>query len=226
MPVTLSYAPGLLLPSACAVLGLALVSTPVRADGTVSASASSAQNETAALPPPSEHAYVQYGVALSAEIVASPGPACSDASTPCILGSGGGVIARGGWRRNERWYFGAAYEMSKLDPHQLYRLALLQQVRAELRRYFPTGREGSPFLLLAAGVGGYGNEWWPIDTWGPNGGLGGGVEVQLGGSALVVSLAYRPMYFHAWVDSSLLSHDAGIAHFVGLEAAVEARDTL
>lgn len=224
MLVTFSYVPGLLVPSACAVLGLALVSSPARADGAVAPKNS--QNETVSAPPQSEHAYLQYGVALSAEIVASPGPACSDANTPCILGSGGGVVARGGWRRNERWYFGAAYEMSKLDPHELYRLAILQQVRVEVRRYFPTGRAASPFVLLAAGVGGYGNEWFPIDTWGPNAGLGGGVEVLLGGSAFVVSLAYHPMYFHEWNDSSLLHHDAGIAHFVGLEAAVEARDTL
>jgi hypothetical protein len=40
-----------------------------------------------------------------------------------------------------------------------------------------------------------------------------------------VSLGYRPTYFHSWVDSSTLSHDGGVAHFIGLEAAVEAQDS-
>ncbi len=113
--------------------------------------------------------------------------------------------------------------MSKQEPHQLYRVAILQQARLEARKYFPTGREAAPFLLAAAGLGGYGNEW-SIDTWGPSATLGAGIEVQLGGPLLVVSLAYRPMYFHGWTDSSTLSHDAGIAHLIGLEVALEAQD--
>jgi hypothetical protein len=53
------------------------------------------------------------------------------------------------------------------------------------------------------------------------------VEVELSGkTALGVSLGYRPVYLHAFVDSSTLSHDAGIAHFVGLELALEAQDAL
>jgi hypothetical protein len=187
-----------------------------------------AVHESLVAPPPSEHAYVQYGVALAAEIVAFPGPACSDPN-PCILGSGGGIVARAGWRLTEALYLGGAYEMSKQDPHELYRLALLQQARAELRRYFPTGREASPFLLVGVGIGAYGNDWWPVgpvDTWGPSASLGVGLEVQLGGPVLVVSLAYRPIYFRSWVDSSTLSHDSGIAHFMGLEAAIEAQDNL
>jgi hypothetical protein len=206
-------------------ISLALSTTGARAED----GPSTAVPEVIVAPPPSEQAYIQYGAALAAEIVAFPGPACSDGGNPgnpppCILGSGGGIVARAGWRPNETLYIGGAYEMSKQDPHQLYRLALLQQVRGELRRYFPTGHEMSPFLLLGAGVGGYGNEWWPIDTWGPSGTFGGGIEVQLGGPVLVVSLAYRPMYFHSWVDSSTLSHDSGVAHFIGLEAAIEEQD--
>jgi hypothetical protein len=184
--------------------------------------------------PQSSRPYVQYGAALAAEIVANAGPACAGAGdpgnpTPCILGSGGGIAARAGWRPNETWYLGGAYEVSKQDPHGLYRLALLQQARAEMRRYLPTGHALSPFLLAGAGVGGYGNGWWPlgkVDTWGPSGTLGGGVELQLGGPVLVVSLAYRPMYLNSWYDSSTLYHASGVAHFVGLEAAIEAQDTL
>ncbi len=207
--------------SASAMIGLALTSTDARgADAPMTTPA-----ESVVAPPPSNLSFIQYGVALAAEIVAFAGPACADPANPCILGSGGGIVARAGWRRSETLYVGGAYEMSKQDPHQLYRLALLQQVRAEMRRYFPTGRELSPFLLLAAGIGTYGNEWLPIDTWGPSATFGVGLELELGGSVLSVSLAYRPIYFHAWEDSSLLSH-SGIAHFVGLEAAVEAQDTL
>jgi len=208
--------------SASAVIGLALATADARADDAPAPTPA----ESIVTPPPSDQAFIQYGVALAAEIVAFAGPACAGAGNPCILGSGGGIVARAGWRRSETLYVGGAYEMSKQEPHQLYRLALLQQLRAELRRYFPTGREVSPFVLLGGGIGTYGNEWFPIDTWGPSATFGGGLEVELGGSVLSVSLAYRPIYFHAWEDSSLLSHDSGIAHFVGLEAAVEAQDTL
>jgi hypothetical protein len=43
---------------------------------------------------------------------------------------------------------------------------------------------------------------------------------------LEISLAYRPMYFQAWVDSSHTAHDAGIAHFLGLEVSIEAKDRI
>ncbi len=207
--------------SAAAAIGLSLAADARAGDPPATTPA-----ESIGTPPPSNLSFFQYGVALAAEIVASAGPACAEVGNPCILGSGGGIIARAGWRGSESLYLGGAYEMSKQDPHQLYRLALLQQLRAEMRRYFPTGREVLPFLLLGAGVSTYGNEWLPIDTWGPSATLGAGLEVQLGGSVLNVSLAYRPIYLRAWVDSSLDAHDAGIAHFVGLEAAVEAQDTL
>jgi hypothetical protein len=211
--------------SRSAAIGLLLAATDAYAEDAVSAAA----RESLVARPPSEHAHVQYGVGLSAEIVAFAGPACSDANNPCILGSGGGIVARFGWRPSEALYFGGAYAVSKQDPHELYRLALLQQARAEVRRYFPTGREMAPFLLLGAGIGAYGSDWWPVgpvDTWGPSGSFGGGLEVQIGGPVLVVSLAYRPMYLHSWVDSNTLSHDSGIAHFVGLEAGIEAQDSL
>ena len=205
-------------------LPAAAAASPVTASATAPALVPAIS--VAPLPPTSDRAYIQYGVALAAEIVAAPGPACSTTATSCILGSGGGVVMRAGWRPSETIYVGGAYEMSKLDPHQLYRLALLQQVRGELRRFIPTGRETSPFVLLGFGVGAYGNDWWPVDTWGPTATVGGGLEVQLGRSVLVMSLAYRPMYFHAWEDSSTLSHDAGVAHFVGFEASVEQQDML
>jgi hypothetical protein len=213
-----------------AAVGLAPGGTEAHADEAASATA----NTSRIVPPPTDRPLIQWGAALAAEIVASAGPACPDAANasnqpPCILGSGGGIVARGGWRPNANLYLGAAYEVSKQEPHQLYLVALLQQARAEARWYFPTGRDVSPFLLVGAGASAYGSALWPfggVDTWGPSGSLGAGIEVQLGGPVLVISLAYRPTYLHAWVDSSTLSHDAGVAHFVGLEAAVEAQDNL
>src|SRR4051794_28792156 len=69
-------------------------------------------------PPPLNVPYLQYGVALTGEFVMSPGGICD---TPpnvreCILGSGGGVAARVGYRTAGPWYFGPAYELSKQDP--------------------------------------------------------------------------------------------------------------
>jgi hypothetical protein len=176
------------------------------------------------VPPTSQHAYIQYGVALAAEAVASAGTIC-DRVDHCIFGDGGGLVARVGWRPSEQIYLGGAYEISKQDPQQLYRLGILQQVRAEGRRFFPTGREVAPFILLGAGLAGYGNEW-AIDTWGPTGTLGGGIEVELGGPVLELSVAYRPMYFHEWVVATTNDLQSGIAHFIGIDVSVEARDTL
>jgi hypothetical protein len=183
-----------------------------------------AAGETVATPAPSPEKYVQYGVGLAAEGVISAGPVCNG-SQNCILGSGGGLSVRVGWRPAHVFYVGGAYEMSKQDPNQLYRLGILQQARAEMRRFFPTGKDWSPFALLAAGVVGYGDTWG-IDTWGGIATFGGGLEVELGGPVLELSLGYRPMYFQAWVDSSHTAHDAGIAHFLGLEVSIEAKDRL
>ncbi len=207
-----------------AALSSALVTVASGARADEPAASPPAPSDPIATPPPSLQAYLQYGVALAAEIVASAGPICSNVSN-CILGSGGGIAARAGWRPTERLYMGGAYEASKQDPNQLYRLGILQQASFEVRRYFPTGRVIVPFALLGMGVHGYGNEW-AIDTWGPDGAIGAGAEVELGGPVLDVTLAYRPMYFKAWVDTSTLSHPSGIAHFISFEVALEAKDAL
>jgi hypothetical protein len=182
--------------------------------------------EPAVLPPSPRRPFLQYGVAFTVEGVAAPGPICSDPNSPCILGSGGGIAGRVGWRATENLYIGGAYELSKQEPNELYRLAILQQARAELRRYFPTGHRTTPFAVAGLGLAGYGNEW-AIDTWGPSATIGGGVELQLAGGVLFdAALIYRPIYFRSFVDSSTLSHDGGVAHFVGLELAVEAQEAL
>lgn len=186
---------------------------------------STALAEPPVAPPPSQDRYLQYGVGLVAEDVMSAGPVCNGTTANCILGSGGGLTVRVGWRPGNVFYLGGVYEVSKQDPSQLYRLGILQQARVEARRFFPTGRDVSPFVLLGAGVSGYGDTWG-IDTWGGVAALGGGLEVELGGPVLELSLAYRPMYLQAWVDSSNTSHDAGIAHFLGLEVSIEAKDRI
>jgi len=198
---------------------LGVLPTPARADGT-----GSPTPEVHVTPPPSQHAYLEYGAALGVEAVASAGPICQRVDN-CIFGSGGGLVARVGWRPSEELYIGGAYGVSKQDPSQLYRLGILQQLMAEGRRYFPNGHTVTPFGLVGAGLSGYGNEW-SVDTWGPSASLGGGIEVDLGGPVLVVSLAYRPMYFHSWVVSQTNDLQAGIAHFVGIDVAVEAKDRL
>ncbi len=182
------------------------------------------KGDTPVSPPTTERAFIQYGVAFTIEDVVSAGPICS--SDPCILGSGGGIAGRIGWRPSERFYIGGTYELSKQDPYKLYLLGILQQIRAEVRNYFPTGNRTTPFVFAGVGVAGYGNEW-AIDTWGPSATVGAGLEVQLsGGSLFDLSLLYRPIYLRSFVDSSTTSHDAGIAQFLGLELAVEAQDAL
>jgi hypothetical protein len=156
--------------------------------------------------------------------VISSGAICSLVEN-CVFGSGGGLAVRVGWRPSDHYFIGGVYEVSKQDPAQLYRLGILQQLRAEGRRYFPTGKEITPFLLVGAGGAGYGNEW-RVDTWGPTATLGGGIEVDLGGPVLLVEAAYRPMYFRSWTVSSDNVLESGIVHFVGVDVAVEARDRL
>jgi len=175
-------------------------------------------------PPPLGHAYLQYGVAFTVENVASAGPICAAPNSPCILGSGGGISVRVGYRPGEELYIGGAYEFSKQDPNNLYRLGILQQARAELRRYFPTGLLTTPFIYFGAGVAGYGDEW-SLDTWGLTAAVGAGVELELSGAFhLGFAIVYRPLFLTAWVDSSKTPRDAGVAHLVGLEVALEAQD--
>ncbi len=209
---------------AAALAWLGIATPSARADE----SAAVAIAETEALPPPTpaRRAYVQYGVAFTVEGVAHAGPVCADPNQPCILGSGGGINIGVGWRPSDDFYIGGAYEFSKQDPNKLFRLAILQQVRLEVRHYFATGKSAEPFALFAVGLASYGNEW-SVATWGPSGTIGGGVEVELtGGVVLDMSLAYRPIYLRSFADSIPAYHDAGVAHFISFQVALEAQDNL
>jgi hypothetical protein len=217
------------------LLGLCAAALPVVTPAPAAAQASpppqpisapESENLARPPPPPARRPSLQYGVAITVEDVASPGPICANAATPCILGSGGGIAIRVGWRPREDFYLGGTYELSKQDPDKLYLLGTLQQARVEVRHYFPTGRSTEPFIMAGAGFAGYGNEW-SVDTWGPSATLGAGVEVELpGGPLLNAALVYRPIYLRSFGDSSSLPHGAGVTQFIALEVALEAQDAL
>ncbi len=205
--------------------GLSFVATPVHADDNSSSSIGVRESSLQLRTAPGQ-SYVQFGVAFTIEGVASAGPMCRASSAPCILGSGGGIVARAGWRPMENLYIGGGYEFSKQDPNNLYRLGILQQARAELRRYFPTGLRTNPFVMAGAGLAAYGDEW-TIDTWGVTAAIGGGIELELSATLhLALALAYRPLYLRAWLDSSATPRDAGVAHLIGIEVALEAQDRI
>lgn len=177
-------------------------------------------------PPPLHTPFIQYGVALIAEGLASGGKLCDIPTEPCILGSGGGVAARIGERMAGPLYFGGTYELSKLDSNKLYRLAILQQVRGEGRYYIDTGRDVEPYGMLGLGLAGYGNEWG-VDTFGPVASLSLGAEAQLTRRRVIgAALSYRLLYLKGFTDSGRTLREAGIASFIGLDIILEARDPL
>ncbi len=175
-------------------------------------------------PPPSHVVYFQYGVAFTTEQVIAPGPICDNVGVPCILGAGGGIVVRAGYRSIGPFYIGGAYELTKQDPNKLYRIALLQQARGEGRYYFDTARVTQPYLSAGLGVAGYGNEW-KIDTWGPSGSVGAGLEYQLTRRTVVgIALNYRVLYFGRFVDTARSDRDPGLAQLFGIDLVLEQRD--
>jgi hypothetical protein len=209
--------------STCAIAAAAVaMSTFAAAAGTTT---ETSNEEASKVPPPPRLTFLQYGVAFTAEF-ATKGTFCQDSQLTCILGSGGGIVGRVGWRSAGDWYFGGAYELSKQDPTKLYRLALLQQLRFEARHYWFSGRDTQPMLVLGAGLAGYGDEL-AIATYGITAFIGAGVETQFqSGPVLCATLGYRPMYLQRFEDSSGSSHGPGLAHMVVIEIALEERDPL
>jgi hypothetical protein len=180
----------------------------------------------AAPPPPTDVVFLQYGVAFTAEVVTSAGALCDNEGVPCVLGSGGGIALRAGWRGAGPLYLGGAYEVSKQDPNKLYRLALLQQARGEGRWYFLTARDLEPYVTAGAGVAGYGDEW-SVDTWGLGGFLGGGVEAQITRRTVVgIALSYRAYSLSSFTDTSGAARSGGVAQLIGLELLLEQRDPI
>jgi len=183
-------------------------------------------------PPPNSLEYLVTGVALSAETVASPADMCpDDDDTPCILERGLGLGIRAGYRTRGAWYAGGAYEFSRHESSNLLRLAIMQQLRAEVRYYMDLGTRATPYLGFGFGAVIYGNEWG-ADTGGVTGMLGPGIEFAVTPDLSVgAALYYRPMLLRGYEDTtehrradSLFGF--GATHLVGLELIVELRDPL
>lgn len=180
-----------------------------------------------AKPAPLEVDYAQYGVALSGELLLDPGGICpSDAKTPCIVESGAGPVLRGGYRPSGPWYFGGAYQFTKLDSNNLYRLGILQALYAEGRFYFDVGVSVTPYLTWALGGAIYGNEF-SADTGGALTYFGAGVEFELTRFAVVgLSTSYEPVLLAGFTDTTSQERDVGLTQFVKLSLVVELRTEL
>lgn len=186
----------------------------------------------AARPPPNSLEYLVTGVALSAETVASPADMCPDVeATPCILERGLGLGIRGGYRTRGAWYAGGAYEFSRHESSNLLRLAIMQQLRAEVRYYMDLETRATPYLGFGVGAVIYGNEWG-ADTGGVTGMLGPGIEFAVTPELSVgAALYYRPMVLRAYEDTADQRRadnlfGFGTTHLVALELIVELRDAL
>ena len=189
-----------------------------------------AQDEAMGQRPPTSVHYLQYGVALVAEGVASGGDVCPS-EEECILGPGGGLAIRVGYRSRGAWYVGGAYEFSRQDSSNLMRLAILQQLRAETRYYFDDGNRFAPYVTAGGGAVLYGNEWGN-ETGGIQAFAGPGAEFQMSESAVVgAALVYRPLLLRGW-DDATGEHRAdkylgfGFAHLIAFEVTLELRDAL
>ncbi len=191
----------------------------------------------ATVPPPSTTRYLQYGPALTAELIgvlSTPGAMCSQAvsangqpESTCILGGGGGVAWRTGVRVAGPWYFGGAYALSKQDSNKIMRLPILQQLRGEARYYVRPDYQTQPYGAFGLGLAAYGNEGAFTDSLGPLAFLGAGVETQLSQRyVLVAGLAYRAMLFNKFTDSSGALRPSGITTSFALEFGLESRDPL
>jgi hypothetical protein len=195
-------------------------------------------------PPPNNVEYFQYGVAVAFEKLASGGDVCPSATTmtpggseltkkatPCILGSGGGLAIRMGYRSRGPWYLGGAYEFTRMDSGNLLRLGILQQLRGEARYYLDAGNRLTPYGTLGFGAVFYGNEW-RVSSGGPMLNIGLGLEFQITQSTVIgLGLGYRGLLFHHWTDSTgQVRADQylgfGFAHTVGLELILELRSPL
>jgi hypothetical protein len=195
----------------------------------VSATASAATDVPGApRPPPLNVEYAQYGVAIAAEFNVDPGAACpDDSTTPCIIGSGGGLVIRGGYRSPGPWYIGGAYEFIKMDSGNLYRLGIFQQLRAEMR-YLPEigAYRVAPYFAWGLGGVAYGNEWG-VQTGGAVVFGGAGIEFEVSRVAMVgLNFVYRPVLIAGWVDTAGQERETAFAQFIGIDLTLELRTEL
>ncbi len=138
---------------------------------------------------------------------------------------------RVGYRSRGPWYFGGAYEFSRQDSANLLRLAILQQLRAELRLHLTRVTRLSPYLGAAFGGSIYGNEWG-LDTWGGTSAVGVGLEFQVTPSIVLnIATNYRQLFLRHWTDGAGEERgdgplEFGLAHIVALEFGLEIREPL
>jgi hypothetical protein len=199
------------------------------------------RRERGVRPPPLHLEYAQWGVAIAMEFDMGSGRACPDktlaldqtagatpsprvvAAKPCILGSGGGLVVRAGYRSPGPWYIGGAYEFVRMDSSNLYRLGIFQQLRGELRYLPDIGYRVAPYVAGGLGAFGYGNEWG-METGGAIGFVGGGFEAEVSRLALLgVGLAYRPALIAGWTDTADQRRSTSLVHFLGVELTLEVR---
>ena len=191
-----------------------------------------AHAETPVLPPPTSVEYMQYGVSLHTLTLLDGGAVCpTGAKTPCILGSGGGLGLRVGYRSRGPFYLGASFQLSRLNSSNLLRLGILQRLLAEGRYYFDRGNRLTPYLLGGAGGAIYGNEWG-ASSGGVALSFGVGLEYQISERTVVTLLpTYQPILFRRFEDSTGQARAAGplgfgLAHWLAVQIIIEARDPL
>jgi len=216
--------------SSVAIAALAITAAPSVASAQSEEPNPEAPGQTARRPPLHVE-YAQYGIGFAIETALSPGATCPVQTTvprpkPCILGSGGGLAIRGGYRNPGPWYIGGAYEFTKMDSSNLYRLGIFQQLRVEMRYLLDTGYRVSPYLTWGAGAVLYGNEW-SVETGGAQLFAGLGIEVEVSRLAVLgFGFVYRPTLIAAWKDTAGQERPLGVAQFLGLDLILEVRTVL
>ena len=188
--------------------------------------------QTGSKPPPTSVEYLQYGVSLHTLTLLDGGAVCPEgAQTPCIVGSGGGLGLRIGYRARGPFYAGASFQLSRLNSSSLLRLGIMQRLTADGRYYFERGTRLTPYLQASFGGAIYGNEWG-ASTGGIALGLGVGLEYQITATTvLAVVPTYQPVAFRHWRDATgQLRADGplgfGVAHWLAVQVVIEARDPL
>ncbi len=189
-----------------------------------------AQTETS--PPPSSVEYLQYGVSLHTLTLLEPGDVCpGPPEAACIIGSGGGLGLRVGYRSRGPIYAGASFQLSRLNSSNLLRLATLQRLTVDGRYYVDRGNRLTPYLLAGAGGAIYGNEF-SAKTGGIALSLGLGIEYQISERAVVtLQPTYQPVIFRRFTDAlgRTLGDGPlgfGLSHWLAVQVVIEARDPL
>lgn len=185
-----------------------------------------------AAPPPTSVEYLQYGVSLHTLTLLDSGAVCPEgARTPCIVGSGGGLGLRMGYRSRGPFYLGGAFQVSRLNSSNLLRLAIQQRLTADGRYYFERGNRLTPYLLGGVGGGIYGNEWG-ASAFGVAFNFGVGFEYQISERTMVSLVpTYQPMLFRRFVDTTGQVRAGGplgfgLAHWLAVQFVIEVRDPL